>query len=377
MKTMTATIAATALALGLVGSASAEEYTFSGWLAPTHPMTHGQENWAKMVRDGTDGAIDITVIPGAAIVPPLSTLQAVADGVVIGGHVAPLYHPSEMPVSFLAGQAGGYAENPDFFVLSAAYLDYAMHDPVASAEWRAQRALPILTISTPIYHFICASVISTADEMKGKKVRAPGGLWASISEAYGMISVNLPFNEVYTSMERGAVDCALTDMANLTSGATLIELAKSAIMILISPGYNAAQITLNLDFWKNATPEQRRLMLDSAAKAMAGAIVEYNNEAKTATEAAVAKGMQIVEPTDEMKAIQQAFSGQWYDTLIKDGTEKYGLSDPAAVLAAEDVYIGKWTELLKDLDKTDADAFAQILSDNLFSKVDENAYGIN
>jgi TRAP-type C4-dicarboxylate transport system substrate-binding protein len=368
---------AAGLSIGLAGTASAEIYTFSGWLAPTHVMTReGQVGWADMVREATKGEIDFEVHPGAAILPPLSTLQGVGDGVAQGGHITPLYHPSEMPVNYLSGQAGGYSTNPDFFVLSAAYLDYAMHDPDAYAEWSNYNIVPLITISTPIYHFICATEINSLADMKGKKVRAPGGVWAGITEAFGMIAVNLPFNELYTAMERGAVDCAAMDMANLTSGATVLDLAKSAVMVPISPGYNAAQVSLNQDFWNSQTEANRRIMLDKAAIAMARAIVVYNNEARAATEEGVAKGLKIVEPTEEMLGVQKDFSAKWYDAVVKEGKEQRGLADPAAVLAAEQAYIDKWTKLLEGLDKSDADAFAKILSDNLFSQVDVKTYGM-
>lgn len=370
-------LAAASLAALAASATGAETYSFSGWLAPTHPMTHGQQNWASMVREGTGGEIDIEVIPGAALIPTLSTLQAVGDNVVAGGHITPLYHPSEMPVNYVSGQAGGYIENPDFYVLSAAYIDYVTHDAAAAAEWAEYNVLPLLTISTPEYYFICNSVITSLEDMKGKRVRAPGGVWAAASEAFGMTAVNLPFSEVYTSMERGAVDCVLTDMANLTTGATIIDLARSTVMLSIFPAYNAGQVSLNRDFWKNATPEQRRVMLDAAPVAMAGAIVEYNGEVVTATEAAVARGMQIVEPTDEMRAVHADFRANWYDALVQEGKEQRGLANAEEVLAAEDAYITKWTELLKDLDKSDADAFARILSDEIYSKIDENVYGMN
>lgn len=371
-------VAAAAFAGLAATAASAQSNTFSGWLAPTHVMTReGQVAWADGVREATGGALDIEVIPGAAILPPLSTLQGVGDGVVMGGHITPAYHASEMPVNFVAGGVGGYIENPDFFILSAAYLDYAMHDPDSSAEWAKYNVLPLLTISTPVYHYICTKEVTSFSDMQGLKVRTPGGVWAAATEALGMIPVNLAFNELYTSMERGAVDCAAMDLANLTSGATVIDLAKSAVLVPISPAYNAAQVALNRDWWQARSDEERRAMLDVAAQAMAKAIVTYDQEVKSATEAGVAAGLKVVEPTEEMAAAQQAFSSAWYDSLVDDGKNRFGLENPETVLTAQKEYIDKWTGLLDGLDKSDAEGFAALLQEHLFSTVDESVYGMN
>ena len=157
--TLFSVLGATLLA---ASSAHAEKFAVSGWSPPNHVMTvEIHQAWADAMRKGTNGKIDFDVFSAGALLPPLSTMQGIRDGVAQAGHVAAPYHPAEFPVNNLVGDIGHSVG--DTLVLAAAYLDFSMNDPVGFKEWRDNGNLPINAVATPLNRYICRSVIRTLD----------------------------------------------------------------------------------------------------------------------------------------------------------------------------------------------------------------------
>ena len=98
-------------------------------------------------------------------------------------------------------------------------------------------------------------------------MRYPGGGWARFGEALGTVGVAIASSEMYTAMERGSIDCTLSDATHLTGGATLLEVTKAVTMLPTSPFYSAAVWIYNPDYWKGLTDAQRRIFLDATAVA--------------------------------------------------------------------------------------------------------------
>lgn len=366
--------AATTLMFSNVGLAA--EYIYSGFLSPSHVLVRGMNlDWANAVREASNGEIDFEIFAGGALLPALGTMQGVADGVAHAGYIAPLYHPSEMPSSVIVGEVGH--RTPDPYVLSFAYLDYMMNDPVPVQEWRDNRLVPGGTASTEIYYYLCAGIVRTLEDLEGKRVRTAGAGWSRFSEAIGMTPVNLDGSEIYTSMERGAVDCVAADPTQLTSGANILELTDSIITMPMSPAYTAANITYNLDFWRSLSDEQRRLLMDEAAMATARTLITSHDEALEAMEEARASGVEIFEPDEPLTAAYQQWVEEGYGDIVDIAERGYRISDGQAYLDTFEQYVDKWIALLEGVNRTDADAVAEVLKINLFDQIDVSTYGMN
>lgn len=361
---------AAALMLLAASPAAAQQYGLSGWLPPTHVMTREiAVGWADKVRGATGGAVDFEVFVGGVLLPPLGTMQGVATGVAQAGHDV----PSELPIANLVGELGH--QTPDPMVLTFAYLDYSMNDPQAYQEWRNNGVIPGATVSTPLYYYFCRDTPHSLAEMRGKRVRAPGGGWARFTKHAGMVPVNVPASEIYTSMERGAVDCVAADPTQLNTGATIMELTKSMIDLPLSPAYNALHIVYNPDFWKGLSEEQRRQVFDATATAMASALVTFDRESAAAIEEAKAKGVEIIAPDPEFTKAYQDWINDNVGGLFELARSTMGIADPETPFNTMQGYIDKWTALLEGVDRTNVDAVAAVLKSNLFDKVDVATYG--
>lgn len=378
MKLMKTISVMAALSAGLlaVAPAQAAKYAISGWSPPTHVMTREiHVAFADAVRKNTNGKIDFEVFSAGALLPPLSTMQGIRDGVAQMGHVAAPYHPSEFPINNLVGDIGHGVGDP--LVLAAAYQDYVINDPAGSKEWLNNGGLPINVVATPLNRYNCRIVVRTLADLKGKRVRTPGGGWARAAEALGMIPVNLPFTELYSALERGAVDCALTDATNLTAGVTIIELTKSVVMLPLQPGYNVSQLVTNIPFWRGLSSAERRMLLNESATVMARAHIVYARVEAEALATAKAKGIQIVEPDPTMKAAYAKWVADGFGGVTTFAREKLKIAEPEKVISGfQKGYLDKWTNLLKNVDRKNEAAISAVLKANIFDKINVDTYGM-
>ncbi len=203
--------------------------------------------------------------------------------------------------------------------------------------------MPIIDVSTPANRYICRIVARTLDDLKGKRVRTPGGGWARVTEHLGMVPVNIPFTEIYTSLERGAVDCVVTDANNLTGGITIVDLTKSVVMLPIQPGYNTSQLAMNLPFWRGLTSAERRMLLNESAAAMAKSHIVFDREEAAAIQAAKAKGVQIIEPDPNLKAAYNKWVADGFGGVAKYATERLKIAEPEKVMTTfKTGYVDKW-----------------------------------
>jgi hypothetical protein len=68
----------------------------------------------------------------------------------------------------------------------------------------------IATYPFPAQVFFCRDPIASLADLKGKRVRTPGGSQNDFIQAIGAQPVAIGFPEVYGALERGVVDCAVT-----------------------------------------------------------------------------------------------------------------------------------------------------------------------
>jgi TRAP-type C4-dicarboxylate transport system substrate-binding protein len=373
-KLLTLTLAGTTALT--VGTAVNAQNLFSSWLEPNHVITReAHVQWAKDLAEATNGEINFEVIVGGALIPAQSTMQGVADGLAQSGFHTATYTPSDLPVSNAVADMGFIT--PDPFVMAFAWSDFMMNEPVGFNDWRDNGVLFGGGYAVPEYNFICRNPVSTLEEMKGLRVRMPGGGWARFGQAIGVVGVNVPSNEIYTAFERGSVDCTASDTSHLTGGATLMEVAGGVTTLAMSPFYAGVTWAYNPDFWASLTPEQRRTVFDVSAESLARLQVAYALEASEARELAAENGIAIVEPD---ASLQEA-----YDTWVAEGVgdmagiaaSAHGIEDPEALFANFQGYVDKWVGLLSEIEQPyTTEALTALLQDNLYGPIDVNTWGL-
>lgn len=356
--------------------AQAEKIALTTFLEPNHIITRTlHQAWADDLRTATDGEIDFEVFVGGTLMPALSQMRGIADGVALAGFHASPYTPSELPVSNALLDLG--FRMADEFVLSYAFTDFMMHETVGLDEWQRNGVVYGANAANPTYYYLCRQDLSTPQDMKGKRVRTAGAGWARFADALGMVPVNIASSEIYTGLERGALDCANADLTHLISGATIMDLTQSVVMLATSPAFTNAGLIYDKEWWQGLTSDQRRKVLDANARAMARVQVHYAADVEAARAAAEAAGVRFNEPDPELLAQREQWVVEGIGGLDEVARNSFGIEDPDALFALFNTYVDKWTALMNGIDRTDEDALAALLKVNLFDGIDVETYGMN
>lgn len=162
----------------------------------------GADRFAKRVEELSGGRFKITVYAGGELVPPLNTFDAVSQGTVEMGSSAAYYWAGKTPASqwFCAVPFGLNAQGMYTWIVSGG------GQKLWEETYAPFNVIPRLGGSTGVQMGgWFKKKIETIDDYKGLKFRMPG-LGGKVIAKAGATVVLLAGGEIYTSLERGAID---------------------------------------------------------------------------------------------------------------------------------------------------------------------------
>jgi TRAP-type transport system periplasmic protein len=115
----------------------------------------------------------------------------------------------------------------------------------------------IATYPFPAQVFFCRDPITSLADVKGRRVRTPGGSQNDFIQAIGGQPVAIGFPEVYSALERGVVDCAVTGTAT-GNGARWYEVTRHLYTLPVQWG--VAAYGVNLAWWNRLDPAVRNFL---------------------------------------------------------------------------------------------------------------------
>ncbi len=142
--------------------------------------------------------------------------------------------------------------------------------------------------------------------------------------------VSVPIADVYSGLERGSIDCTLSDATNLDKGSKFWEVAKT-VNTLPQGVVVGATYVFNKDAWAGLEPAQRRVLLDNVATGLARSQVAYHVGVEAALKGSRERGLKVTEPTQEMKDTLAAFQTQVAENLPAKSMAERGIEDPTDV----------------------------------------------
>jgi TRAP-type transport system periplasmic protein len=290
------------------------------------------------------------------------------------GEIVPSYFPSLFPHLTALGDMGFLKPEP--YTLMFAYADFVMNTENGARDFRNAGVVFGGGQATSTYHLLCRSDVETHAALQGLRVRSPGGGYSRVLEHLGMIPLNIAYSELYTALDRGAVDCVAADASTLNGGPRILPLVKSVILVSMPPYFTTGMQSYNPEFWAGLTPEQRRILLDQTAIAMVRHSLVTEKLAKDALDEARASGVAVVEPGEDITSVFRA----WVDDGVGGAAElartNFGVEDPQAIFDEFATFVDKWAALLEGVGREDEEALVSVLKTNLFDKIDTATYGI-
>jgi TRAP-type transport system periplasmic protein len=112
----------------------------------------------------------------------------------------------------------------------------------------------IATFPYPAQVFYCREPVTSLADLKGRRIRTAGGSSNDFVQAIGAQPTAIGFPEVYSALERGVVDCAITGTAT-GNGARWYEVTRHMYALPVSWG-NSAYVA-NLAWWNKLDPAVR------------------------------------------------------------------------------------------------------------------------
>lgn len=163
-----------------------------------------------------------------------------------------------MPAGYVSGDAPFFMGmdvpglTPDFATERRVVDAYR---PLIEEQLRKKYNGKLLTVwPFPPNILFCKGAISGLDDLKGKKIRVYSSALSVLFQGFGATGVTVPYSELYQSLQRGLIDCAITGSEpGYTS--KLYEVSDHLYPMPIIFGINMHVV--NLDFWNSLKPAQQ------------------------------------------------------------------------------------------------------------------------
>lgn len=272
-------IAGLCLAASLFGlavqPASAQEvnWVYANGYAKDHPQVGTlADEFIKRVEKATDGRLKIRHVPGGALLKPENMVDGVRGGVANMGSTVVSFFPGQLPISAtLAGLVDlRYGNRLDLNGITEITTQLLNDVPEFSGEYEKLGLKVIWFVPSPAYAVISNKPIENLDGFAGKKIRVLGNVMPKLVEAAGGVPLSVAFSEIYTSLQTGVIDGALTDPPAMLN-AKLFEVSKN--LATTGPGNGALTAIapvayfVNLNDW-NALPKDMQDAVLSVATDM-------------------------------------------------------------------------------------------------------------
>lgn len=363
MKFSNIALAAALGAVSITGAASATTYQASIYLPASYPQAkHAYAGMFDRVREATGGDMKFDIHYGGSLLPAKTTINGMRDGVADVGFVYPSYTPAELPIQAFLNSASFVAD--DSLAVSLAYAELNFTNPAARAEWDKFNVVFTGAFSTPVYHMMCNTEVTSLEQAKGKRMRTAGAAFTGLSDSLGATAVSVPIGDAYSGMQRGSLDCILADPTNMLT-ASFNEVVSDMTVIPLGV-VTGANWVFNKDSWNKFSDEQRNLLKDEMALALARTQLDFDQSVGASFTDAKERGISLHEAGADLTAHIDGYKAEFISNLVDNATS---VQDAQAIFDEYAQLQKTWSERLGKIDRTDEAAVAALIREHLMSKL--------
>ena len=229
---------------------------FSTWHVPTGSDV--QKLWIPMLEEmkkKSNGRITYTMYSGGALGKGPDHFDIVKTGLSDMGYATLSWTPGRFPLTDVLSSP---------IVCPAKWkgveAGMAMYDRLLAPEFKDVKVLHIN--SCVMAHLWTNKKVTGLGDMKGMKIRSPGGFQTRAIQALGATPVFMPLGDVYLAMETGVIDGVVTCPA-LVKAFKLNEVAHYGVPT--SFGCVSEGLFVNRRFW-NKVPEDLKAVMESVGR---------------------------------------------------------------------------------------------------------------
>ena len=288
--------------LGEAGHAEIGEHTikFATAGAQGSPIALGMEKFAEIVEAKSGGKITVKTYPGGTLGGDVQTLSAVQGGTV---------EMTTMNAGIVASVAKDFAVvDLPFLFDSPQEADAVMDGPVGAAL--AAKLPPSGLVGLAYWELGFRQLtnserpIATVDDIEGLKIRViQSPIYIDLFNALGANAVPMPFTELYTALETGAIDGQENPAPSILT-AKLNEVQD--YMTLTNHTYNPQLVMISGKFWDTLNEEERQLLQQATLEARDYQRTVSREQAAKAVDELKSEGMEVTElPPEEVSKFRE------------------------------------------------------------------------
>jgi TRAP-type C4-dicarboxylate transport system substrate-binding protein len=220
--------------------------TYSIFFPATHTHTILATEWAKEIEKRTNGAVKITMFPGATLTPANQCYDGVVKGISDIGMSVLSYTAGRFPLMEVIDMPLGYRTG-----YQATRLCNAFYNKFQPKELDDVKVMYLHGHGPGILH-TQDKKITKLEELKGKKIRCTGTTAKMVSH-WGAAPVAMPQTETYDAVQKGVVDGLMSPIETL-KGWKFAEVTKYTTLNYGSAYSMAFFVVMNKQKW-NALPK--------------------------------------------------------------------------------------------------------------------------
>ena len=224
------------------------------------------DEWIKRIELETQGRVKIRQVFGGALLKAENMIEGIRGRTADSGAAVVSFFPGQLPISAtLAGSVNMEIGNRlDMKGVTAITMKLIEEFPEFNAEYQKLGLKVMFWVATPPYAIITTTPVTKLTDFGSKKIRTFGSVLPQLVNSAGAVPLSVAFGEIYTSLQTGVLDGALTDPPAMISG-RFDEVAKNALIT----GPNQGALTMiapvayivNLESW-NRIPIQDRVIIE-------------------------------------------------------------------------------------------------------------------
>ena len=366
-------------ATAFVSGAQADTLRYAiGW-PPNTGATAAVERYAATAGQASGGDLEVKVYP-LSLLNFLEANEGVRDGLADVVTILTPYFQNEFPHVNLATELASLVQlREDIgsaapFVFSGALLEYVMlHCPECAAEVAAQNQVFTASGASPSYMLQCLTPVTTPEDLAGKRIRAGGAFWSRWVEAMGATTVSISINETFEALNQGVLDCSASNATEL-SNFSFKDVVKHISTDVPGAVFASSISNVNREVWQGLSAENRTALLKAGADVTAYMSWNYWEDAERNLKEAKENGIELLSASPELQAKSRAFIEADIDTIVATYKERFGIENGAETVETMRGLIEKWAGLASDA--ATADDLAKVYWDEVYAKIDVNAYGL-
>ncbi len=246
------------------------------------------EPFARSIEKATNNKIKITSYPNGTLAPPQDAFDATINGVADMAWVFTGMNPGRLPLTDL--MALPYLGITDSIMGSLCFQHLYDTMPEFKSEYSKVKLL-VAEVDYPTPIGTKGKMITKLEDLKGLRLRIPGGPPTTWFKAAGAVPMNIPPADIYNNLEKGVIDGYNMAYSGVV-GNSLYDVCKNAVEAKFN--CSTLVIAMNIDKW-NSLPSDVRAGIESVSGAVGAKFMGdgTNRATDNCKKTMLGKGVQI------------------------------------------------------------------------------------